>query len=268
MTTGGRARLPLGWLMALAAGLALLAGPPVPIPVLRAAAPGAAALALPFAVLAYVGGAVTMSGAAAGALVAVLVTAGLGRGGLLFLGTGLLVTMAATRFGRANKHDRGIAEPRRGRRAAGNIFANTSLAAGAAAFAGGLTATPSLLAVAALAAAVSDSVASEVGKALAGPTRSALSWRRVSPGTTGAISAGGTAAGAVAALALTGGAVALGLTPLAGWLLTAPSALAAVLAESFLAPLERRGWIDNDGSNFLCTAIAALLCLAGVHLSS
>src|SRR4029453_10573307 len=56
--------------------------------------------------------------------------------------------------------------------------------------------------VAALVTSASDSVASEVGKEWGKATWLVVGWRRVRPGTSGAVSVEGTVAGLVAAVAL------------------------------------------------------------------
>jgi len=115
-----------------------------------------------------------------------------------------LTAAATSRLGLKKKVLLGIAEERGGRRGGGNAFANTGLAAVAAA----AVATPyreaALVAfVAALATGGADTVASEIGKAwAAGPTCPRRSRR--APGTPGAVSLEGSAAGILGALALAG----------------------------------------------------------------
>src|SRR4029077_324844 len=125
----------------------------------------------------------------------------------------------ATRAGRARKQQLGIAEPRGGRRGAGKAIANTGVAPTSAPLAG-LDVQPAaaqLAFVTALVAGGSDTIASEIGKAYGRRTYSITSLAPVPPGTSGAISLEGTAAGLAGALGLGMAAVALGLAPLA-WL--------------------------------------------------
>src|SRR5690606_22526770 len=72
-------------------------------------------------------GAVTLGGAAAGGAVATSAAAGFGAGMVVLLGFGLVLTVAATACGRQSKERRGLAEPRRGRRGAANVLANTGI---------------------------------------------------------------------------------------------------------------------------------------------
>jgi uncharacterized protein (TIGR00297 family) len=86
--------------------------------------------------------------------------------------------------------------------------------------------------------------------------------RIAKPGQDGAISFAGTLAGLVAAAIVAAvGAVALG----GDWTIFAVSSAAGIfglLFDSFLgATLERSGWLNNDGVNFLSTASAAAFAL-------
>ena len=168
-----------------------------------------------------------------------------------------VLTFAATRFRRSAKETRGVAEERRGRRAA-QIIANLSVAAlfAAAGFHAG--------ALAALAEAAADTVSSEIGQALGGPTWMLTTGRRVQPGTDGGISLRGTAAGLLAASLV---AFAGGVKPWS-WHLVLTAAIsggAGLLFDSLLgATVERRGWLGNDLVNLTSTLFAALL---GVTLS-
>ena len=78
--------------------------------------------------------------------------------------------------------------------------------------------------VAALAHGGSDTIASEIGKAFGRTTLSMTTLARVPPGTSGAMSLEGTAAGVAGALALGAVGVALGLVPLAALLRRSSSA--------------------------------------------
>jgi uncharacterized protein (TIGR00297 family) len=174
-----------------------------------------------------------------------------------------------SRLGLRRKTLLGIAEGRGGRRGAGNAFANTGVAAAAAAL-GALSYAPQpadVAFVAALAAGGSDTVASEIGKVWGRRTFLISTFRQVPPGTSGAVSAEGTAAGLLGALALGAFGVACGLVP--AWTLPAVVAGATVgsVAESVMgATLEGPGVLNNDVLNFLNTAIAAAAAIFLVDL--
>lgn len=181
----------------------------------------------------------------------------------------LLLTSLATQFGRRHKERLGKAEKRLGR-GASQVAANLGMAAlimdpsvqsgmmdtrllAQSTFASLLT-----LGLAALAEAAADTVSSEIGQVLGGPPRMVTTLRRVEPGTDGGITLPGTAAGILAA----------GIVAAAGcWALHGDLEMFAVawaggvfglFFDSILgATLERAGWLNNDGVNFLSTASAA-----------
>ncbi len=124
--------------------------------------------------------------------------------GWVLLMVTFLAASVTSRLGLRRKTLLGIAEERGGRRGAGNAIANTGLAALAALLAVTTHATGAAMIgfVATLTAAGSDTVASEIGKALGRRTYMVHTLSAVPPGTPGAISLEGTAAGLVCACAL------------------------------------------------------------------
>jgi len=187
----------------------------------------------------------------------------------------LVLTFAATRFGRRRKEALGIAEGRRGRTAS-QVAANLGVAAVAGiplsaahvftpvAF-GGRAAMAAM--VAAMAEATADTVSSELGQVLGGTPRMITTLRRAPAGTDGAISPAGTLAGMVAAVVLVGVAW-MALPQLSR--VDAGVALAAGLAGTVVDSLlgagpERRGWLNNDAVNALSTMAAAVMAAWGVR---
>ena len=177
-----------------------------------------------------------------------------------------LLTFAATRFGRGKKQRLGLAEDKRGRNAA-QVAANLGVAGlgAVAALTHPLAGSFYVVAVvAALAEATADTLASELGEVLGGPPLLVTSFVRVAPGTDGAVSLAGTAAG-------TGGAVLVVLVAMSTLGLglfeavcAGMGALGGLFVDSLLgATAERRGWLNNDAVNFLSTlaasAIAAMI---------
>jgi uncharacterized protein (TIGR00297 family) len=208
---------------------------------------------------------VTVAGMLAGAFVGVVIYACAGGAAWIFLFAAFFVATAASRLGLKRKTLLGIAEERGGRRGAGNAFANCGVATiAAAAMVFTPHAAPALIAfVAALTAGGSDTVASEIGKAWGRATFLVTSLNRVKPGTPGALSLEGTAAGIVAALGLAAFAAELGLVP--SWTVVpiVVAATAGSLVESALgATLEGPGILNNDMLNFINTAVAAGVALA------
>ena len=180
-----------------------------------------------------------------------------------------LLTFSATRFGRRKKEQLGVAEDKRGRNAA-QVAANLGVAGWGAAAALSFPLTGSLYAVvvtAALAEATADTLASELGEVLGGPPFLVTTLRRVAPGSDGAVSLAGTVAGASgAAVVVLVAALALGLSPGKAFC-AGLGALAGLFVDSLLgATAERRGWINNDGVNFLSTLAASAIATGALAL--
>jgi uncharacterized protein (TIGR00297 family) len=227
--------------------------------------PWAVALNAVISWLGYRARTVSRSGAIAGALIGIVIYAAGGWRAWLMLFITFLVAAVASRLGMKRKVLLGIEEERGGRRGAGNAFANCGIATFAAVAA---VTTPDRAAawlafVAALTAGGSDTVASEIGKAWGKSTFLVTSFGRVKPGTPGAMSLEGTAAGVVSAFALALIAVALGEIAATMILAIVVGATAGALVESVLgATLERPGILNNDMLNFINTAVAAAVALA------
>ena len=116
--------------------------------------------------------------------------------------------------------------------------------------------------VAALAEAAADTVSSEIGQAIGGTPILITNGRRVPPGTDGAITLAGTAAGCTAAAIVVLAAIPTLRLDLRQAAIAFIAAIAGLFADSLIgATLERRGWLNNDSVNFLSTAIAALIAL-------
>ena len=215
--------------------------------------------------LGYRAGTVSRSGVIAGGIVGAIIYVGGGLGAWVLLLATFLAASAASRLGLARKERLGIAEERGGRRGAGNAIANCGVAAVAAI---AVVTTPhasaSLVAlVAALTAGGSDTVASEIGKAWGRSTFLVTTFSRATPGTPGAMSIEGTAAGLVAAFALAATGAAVGLIPGSAVPIIVTAATAGALVESALgATLEGPGILNNDMLNFINTAVAASVALA------
>jgi uncharacterized protein (TIGR00297 family) len=206
-----------------------------------------------------------VSGAIAGALVGSIIFAGAGWQAWALLFVTFLTASVVSRLGLQRKVMLGIAEERGGRRGAGNAVANCGVAALAAIAAATTpyTSQAMLALTAALTAGGSDTVASEIGKAFGRSTFLVTSFARVKPGTPGAMSLEGTAAGLVAAFALGAVGLALGLIPAAALLAVVVGATAGAIVESALgATLEGPGILNNDMLNFINTAVAAVVALA------
>lgn len=177
--------------------------------------------------------------------------------------------VAATAFGFAGKQKRGLAEARGGRRGAAEVFGAAGIAAWTSTLAillrhSGATDTEVLQACllpgAALAAKAMDTVSSEVGKARRGRTWLIPECREVPPGSEGAWSREGTAAGLVAAFLLASLGWGLGLaSPLQGCAWVGIALLANGIESLWARFWHRRGIDPGAHTNVILTASAALL---------
>jgi uncharacterized protein (TIGR00297 family) len=178
-----------------------------------------------------------------------------------------ILTFAATHFGRRRKETLGIAEEKHGRTAS-QVAANLGAAVIAAiplhAWRVWLGIYPGrvalIAAVAALGEATADTLSSELGEVLGGEPYLLTTFRRVPPGTDGAISLNGSlAGGAGAATIIAIAAFALRLSATESAIAFAAAAIGLFLDSLLGATLERRGWLNNDVVNALSTVGAALV---------
>jgi uncharacterized protein (TIGR00297 family) len=200
---------------------------------------------------------VSRTGAIAGGVVCFVLFACAGPGAFAALFSVFALTWLATRLGRTRKQRLGTAERREGRTAS-QVVANlgiASLCAGLFAF-GGSTAWLVAMA-AALAEAAADTVASECGQAFSENARLITTFEPVPAGTDGGFTPLGTAAGAGAAILVSAVCALIGLP--ANWLwIPAVAGVFGMLADSYMGAVwERPGRINNDGVNFIGTAVAA-----------
>jgi uncharacterized protein (TIGR00297 family) len=184
--------------------------------------PWALGVNLALSLVAWRVGTVRPSGALAGILLGTVIWLGLGPGGFAVLFAFFVLGSALTRFGYARKAALGAAEDRGGARGASHAVANAGVPALAAglALATGNDAWP-LFFTAAFATAAMDTAGSEIGPLYGRRTVSLKNLRPVAPGTEGAVSLEGTAAGL-------GVAAVLGTVGWGSGLIAAPAVVAVV----------------------------------------
>jgi uncharacterized protein (TIGR00297 family) len=206
---------------------------------------------------------VAPSGAVAGLVLGTVILAFGGWPAYALLWFFFLVGTAATRLGYRTKLARGVAQGESGRRGARHAIANCGVAAVILLVAAGsrdLLPAAVLAAVAgSFAAALADTLGTEVGSLAGRRPVSPFSLAPVPPGTPGAVSLAGTAAGAAGALLVGALAWALGMVPSALVPAIGLAGVAGSLAESALADLSRRrGFrVDHEFSNALSTFVGA-----------
>jgi uncharacterized protein (TIGR00297 family) len=206
---------------------------------------------------------VDAGGALAGAVVGLALALGAGAAGWLMLLAAFVAAAACSKFGERSKRSHGIAEEREDGAARATPWQTAESRPSAPSWRRPRpTPLALLVVVVGLTAGASDTVASEVGKAMRGTTFSVRSLSAC-PGNPRAMSVAGTVAGAVGAALLAACGAWLGLITTAQIGLVVVASTAGALVESLLAAnFEERGYLTNDLLNFLNTAAAAAIAVA------
>jgi uncharacterized protein (TIGR00297 family) len=203
-------------------------------------------------------GLVARSGALAGAVVGFLVLAYGGWSAYALLWLFFLAGTLATKWGYGVKRDAGVAQADRGRRGVAHVAANCIvpvallvLGTPAAAFAG------------ALAAALADTLATEVGSLFGRDPRSPLTFDPVARGTPGGVSLAGTGAALLGACVIALFSWVFAWTPRAAVLAVIVGGFLGAVAESVLSDVRRRsgGRLDHEFANAFNTFAGALITL-------
>jgi uncharacterized protein (TIGR00297 family) len=228
----------------------------------------AATVTLGFAVLAHALRAVNRSAAVAGGLVCFALFWGAGPWAFATLATLFLMTWFTTRSGYRRKQELGLAE-RRGGRNARQVLANLAIAAlGALLFGATENRAWIVAAIAALAEAAIDTVASEIGQSRRRNARLITTGQQVPAGTDGGVTLPGTVAGLLAGLVIAVVATLGGLITHREMWIPMISGFVGMLADSLLgATIQRRGWLSNEAVNLVATLAAAALAY-GILMAS
>lgn len=184
----------------------------------------------------------------------------------------LICGSKVTKVKMAKKEELGIAEGRGGMRGPENVWGSAATAALCALGAVAFPAKRALLQlgfVASLATKLSDTCASEIGKAYGKTTYLITTLRLVPPGTEGAISLEGTAAGALGSVVLTAWAACIGLlgtAPTKASLICIAAAFFATNVESVIGAVaqDKYSWLTNELVNGIMTVVGAA---AGIGLA-
>lgn len=217
----------------------------------------------------------TPAGLAHAWFLGILIWGSLGWRGYTVILFYFFVGSAVTRIGMAEKEAAGIAENRSGARGPENVWGSAltgalcAIAIFAASLSGNATAQdwiPSLLLgyVASLSTKLSDTCASEVGKAYGQRTFLITTLQPVPRGTEGAVSLEGTLAGVVASVAIALVGWGVGLISLIGIAICAIAAFIATNLESLIGATvqEKMAWLTNEVVNIINTLIGAGVAIA------
>jgi len=240
---------------------------------------------LVLALLALLAGLVSFSGVIGGFCVGTLIYIFTDWKGFLILAVFFAIGSAVTKLGYRTKAALGAAQEDRGRRGAKHAIANcfVGVATGFLYFIftprHGIT-DQTLLSealttqavfmigfVAAFATALADTVASEIGQLLGKEPVLITTFKKVPPGTEGAVSVAGTIAGVIAALLIACIAWYLELLGMVGGMVVIVAGILGMLFESVLGALFKfTSSLSNEMMNFLNTIIGALLGIGIAHL--
>ncbi|KAK9824020.1 hypothetical protein WJX72_007013 [[Myrmecia] bisecta] len=198
-------------------------------------------------------------------LLGTLVYSAFGPGGYLLVCLYFIFGSAVTKVKLAQKQKEGIAEARSGRRSVGSVWGSglAGMTCALAALATGDISYWQIGFVASFSSKLSDTVSSEIGKAYGKTTYLCTTLQRVPRGTEGAVSAEGTAAGALAAAAFAAIAFAIGQVDLTGVAIVSIAAVIANFVESVLGASIQGNvdWLTNDVINMIQISLAAVLAI-------
>jgi uncharacterized protein (TIGR00297 family) len=200
-------------------------------------------------------------GAVTGWITGLVIYAGSGLTGIALLASFFLMGVFATRWKSTEKQQPGVAENEHGRRGAGQVLANSSIAALIAIL--GLMLNKQIFPAALMIAccfssATADTVSSELGTVYGKRFYNILTFRRDLRGLDGIISLEGTLAGLAGSILIS-----LVYCMFDPWFPAIFIIISAGTIGNFTdsvlgAALERKGIIKNDAVNFLNTLVAAL----------
>ena len=185
-----------------------------------------------------------------------------------------LVGSAVTKIGMAQKEAAGIAEKRSGMRGPENVW-GSALTATICALGTLLVSSPVkelliLAYVASFATKLSDTSASEVGKAYGKSTFLITTLKPVPRGTEGAVSLEGTVAGICASIAIALVGYGVNMVNGTGVILCVVAAFVATNIESLIGATlqENTPWLTNEIVNFINTTVGAIAAISLAMLSN
>lgn len=211
--------------------------------------------------LAFTRGAVSRSGLVGGVVVGAVILACGGWGAWALLCAFFVFGSAATRLGYARKARAGLAQDDQGRRGSKHALANCGTALGLSVAIASFPGQAGLLGLgiaSAFATALSDTLGSEVGQLYGRTPFLPTTFRRVAPGTEGAISLEGTLAGVAGSLLMGAIGWLTGIYGALGVVFVGAGAFVGTLVESYVGAIwGQDARIGNETMNFLNTLVGA-----------
>jgi uncharacterized protein (TIGR00297 family) len=211
----------------------------------------------------------TITGSLTGGIVGYFIYRGAGYMGIGMIGAFFILGSAASSWKLKLKEAAGLAEENKGRRTAGQVFANGGVAGMAGLLAWLLPCHGEelrLMMAASLASATADTLSSELGNVYGRRFYNIVTFRKDARGLNGVVSLEGTLCGLAGSLLIafiyaleTGWSMDICYICLAGTI--------GNLADSILgATVERKYYLNNNAVNFLNTLIAAMCMLLFIYL--
>lgn len=199
-----------------------------------------------------------------GIIVGVCIFAGVGYTGIAMLAAFFILGTTATAWGIAEKQRKGLAEPNKGKRTAGQVLANAGIAAilGLLVFIVQQYKDVMVIMIAAsFSSAAADTLSSELGNLYGRKFFNILTLKKDTRGLNGVVSLEGTMLGIVGSMFIAFiYSICYGLSHT--FLLIVIAGTIGNLCDSLLgATLERKNYLNNNAVNFLNTAVAALFIL-------
>jgi uncharacterized protein (TIGR00297 family) len=206
---------------------------------------------------------VSFSGSVSGTVIGAIVYYAFGAPGFVLLGTFFVLGTASSRLGYRDKERAGLAQADGGRRSGRHVWGKgfAACVAAVAAIFSSPDAFLQLAFVTAVATALYDTVATELGQLYGATAMLLTSLDRVPPGTPGGVSPAGSILGLAAAAVISGAGYGFGLVTAAGLLWSLLAATIAVHLESYLAARAPRERFDCQLMNGFHTTAAMLIAL-------
>lgn len=206
----------------------------------------------------------TLTASLTGGLLSICIYKGGGITGVTMMASFFLIGTLATSWKTGYKQRNNLAEAGKGRRAAGQVFANAGLAAMLGIIAwldDSYRVAVSVLIAACFSSAAADTVSSELGNVYGKKYYNIITLKKAERGLNGVISAEGTALGLLGSIF-----IAFIYAFHYGWSVNVIIIIAAGttgnIADSVLgATLEKKGFLGNNAVNFANTVVAGLTAL-------